>query len=196
MLGAAAILRELNRCAELDGGDGGTFGVYEGRRRVELRHISCTPHRVDGGKGRVHPDGIHDPLLLAYTQEPLALQAQGNCFGTSIRELGAIVGELIEVEDSALGVSQDDVGIDLLCSSEDHRHIAIVHADDSHQRHSDDSDGDGRECRHVVHCMQAGAAEEVAEGYAEAEHGREAGVWRSLLVVQPEEAIDALEVVE
>ena len=44
--------------------------------------------------------------------------------------------------------------------------------------------------------MQAGAAEEVAEGYAEAEHGRGWGVWRSLLVVQPEETIDALEVVE
>lgn len=67
MLGAAAILRELNCCAELDGGNGCTFGVYEGRRRVELGYISCTPHRVDGGKGRVHPDGIHDPLLLPYT---------------------------------------------------------------------------------------------------------------------------------
>ena len=175
MLGAAAIRRELNRCAELDGGDGYAFGIYEGRRRVELGDVSCAPHRIDGGKGRVHPDGIHDPLLLANTQEPLALQAQGNSLGSSLRELGAVVGELLQVEDSTRCISQDDVGIDLLCSSEDHRHIAIVHADDSHQRHSDDSDGDGRECRHVVHCMQAGAAEEVAEGYAEAEHGREAG---------------------
>ena len=73
MLCAGAILRELNRCAELDGGDGCAFGIYEGRRRVELGHISCAPHRVDGGKGRVHPDSIHDPLLLPYTQEPLAL---------------------------------------------------------------------------------------------------------------------------
>ena len=67
VLCAGAILRELNRCAELDGGDGCAFGIYEGRRRVELGHISCAPHRVDGGKGRVHTDGIHDPLLLPYT---------------------------------------------------------------------------------------------------------------------------------
>ena len=105
MLGAAAILRELDRCAELDGGDGCAFGIYEGRRRVELGHVSCAPHRVDGGKGRVHPYGVHDPLLLAYTQEPLTLQAQGNRFGTSLRELGAVVGELLQVEDSALSVS-------------------------------------------------------------------------------------------
>ena len=70
------------------GGDGCTFGVYEGRPPSGgSGTLGCTPHRVDGGKGRVHPDGIHDPLLLPYTQEPLALQAQGNCFGTSFVSL-------------------------------------------------------------------------------------------------------------
>ena len=67
MLGAAAILRELDRCAELDGGDGAPSASTRVVAEWSSGTSAARPIGYTEAKAESTPTAFHDPLLLPYT---------------------------------------------------------------------------------------------------------------------------------